>query len=316
MGDQLPAEGHIADVDGCCHLGHVPVHVEHAVGVAEVEVAVEDGDEDLLRSVPLDSRGGSGKWRHTLRHPRPRTQHSTIFLYTHPVSHLPRTPNIAWVGYVPLHRDPALDHNGDRDAQQHQISRDVKGCRKDHVFVVCCTLAWKLSDHPCIFVDTKGRTVLNRKVPVPLNGTTPVEEEQEDDQGKRDSAKDANDLDNQMLALIGHPAHPLARDALAREELDGRQSVVENQQADLDKPDGPQRTELHGEHHLAAINRPLRLQGREFGDVFCGHVVAAIFGRRVDADHVGREESLPDGAVSINWKIGWWGGGGGFLCLL
>lgn len=181
------------------------------------------------------------------------------------------------------------------------------------MFVVCCTLAWKLSDHPCIFVDTKGRTFLNRKVPVPLNGTTPVEEEQEDDQGKRDGAKDANDLDNQMLALIGHPAHPLARDALAREELDGRQSVVENQQADLDKPDGPQRTELHGEHHLAAINRPLRLQGREFGDVFCGHVVAAIFGRRVDADHVGREESLPDEAVSINWKIGRWGGGGSLL---
>ena len=119
MGDQLPAEGYIADVDGRCHFGHVPVHVKHAVGVAKVEVSVEDSDEDLVFPFLVLVQGGR-----VARSPyveTPKAQHAAQH-------------------NLPFHRDPALDHNGDGDAQQHQVGRDVEGRCKDHVLVVRRTL--------------------------------------------------------------------------------------------------------------------------------------------------------------------------------
>ena len=71
-----------------------------------------------------------------------------------------------------------------------------------------------------------------------------------------------------------------------------RQSVVENQETNLDQPNGPQIAQLHGQHHFAAVYRPLGLERGEFGNILVGHVVAAVLGRYVDADHAARKQGL------------------------
>ncbi len=180
------------------------------------------------------------------------------------------------------------------DTQEHNVGRYVECRREYHVVVVCRTLSCSFVLVGIVDVDGRLLTVLNRQHPVPVNGLAPVEEQHEHHKHVRHDTKDADDLDDGMLALICEAALGYQHFAVnwrlsSQNGMNTRQSMVQNQETDLDQPEGGQSAHLHEQSHLASIDGHGSLLGREGGRGVWVHVVAAILGHFVEGEHVKSE---------------------------